>query len=68
MDNQKNAYFKCKYCSITEKMLDKKNKKQKLTKQEERRLMKKYTKSETPQESALAQALKAAMSEKNPNN
>lgn len=53
--------FKCKFCSITEKIPDKKERKQKMTKHEERRLMKKYSQPDEPEESALAQALKAAM-------
>lgn len=61
IDGKNGSYFKCKYCSITEKMADKKERKQKMTKHEEKRLLKKYTQQEEPQESALAQALKAAM-------
>ena len=37
--------------------------KQKMTKHEERRLMKKYSQPDEPEESALAQALKAAMNQ-----
>jgi len=55
--------FKCKFCSITEKIPDKKERKQKMTKHEERRLMKKYSQPDEPEESALAQALKAAMNQ-----
>lgn len=61
IDGKNGAYFKCKYCSITEKMQDKKERSKKLTKHEERKLMKKYSQKEEPEESALAQALKAAM-------
>jgi DNA topoisomerase-3 len=61
IDGKNGAYFKCKYCSITEKMASKNERKQKLSKHEERRLLKKYAQPEEPQESALAQALKAAM-------
>lgn len=61
IEGKNGAYFKCKYCSITEKIPDKKERSKKLTKHEERRLMKKYSQAEEPQESALAQALKAAM-------
>ncbi|WP_086444891.1 DNA topoisomerase III [Candidatus Enterococcus lemimoniae] len=61
IDGKNGAYFKCKYCSITEKMQDKKERNKKLTKHEERKLMKKYSQKEEPEESALAQALKAAM-------
>lgn len=42
---------------------DKKERKQKMTKHEERRLMKKYSQPDEPEESALAQALKAAMNQ-----
>lgn len=61
IDGKNGAYFKCKYCSITEKMQDKKERSKKLTKHEEQKLMKKYSQKEEPEESALAQALKAAM-------
>ncbi|GGC87350.1 DNA topoisomerase III [Enterococcus wangshanyuanii] len=61
IEGKNGAYFKCKYCSITEKMQDKKERSKKLSKHEERKLMKKYTQKEEPEESALAQALKAAM-------
>lgn len=61
IEGKNGAYFKCKYCSISEKIPDKKERNQKLSKQEERKLMKKYTKKEEPEESALAQALKAAL-------
>lgn len=61
IDGKNGSYFKCKYCSITEKMQDKKERSKKITKHEERKLMKKYSQKEEPEESALAQALKAAM-------
>lgn len=61
IDGKNGAYFKCKYCSISEKMQDKKERNKKLSKQEERKLMKKYAQKEQPEESALAQALKAAL-------
>lgn len=64
IDGKNGAFFKCKYCGISEKMLDKKEQKKKMTKHEERRLVKKYSQEEEPVESALAQALKAAMKEK----
>ena len=41
----------------------KKNENKKMTKHEERRLMKKYSQPDEPEESALAQALKAAMNQ-----
>lgn len=55
------AYFKCKYCSITEKMMDKKDRHKKITKHEEKRLLKQYSQASEPEESPLALALKAAM-------
>ncbi|MHC5229636.1 DNA topoisomerase III [Enterococcus sp. LJL99] len=61
IEGKNGAYFKCKFCSITEKMHDKKERSKKLSKHEERKLMKKYAQKEEPAESALAQALKAAM-------
>lgn len=61
IEGKNGAYFKCKFCSITEKMQDKKERSKKLSKHEERKLMKKYAQKEEPAESALAQALKAAM-------
>ncbi|MHC5269622.1 DNA topoisomerase 3 [Enterococcus sp. LJL98] len=64
IDGKNGAFFKCKYCGISEKMLDNKERKKKMTKHEERRLVKKYSQEEEPAESALAQALKAAMKEK----
>ncbi|MGK0552391.1 DNA topoisomerase III [Enterococcus faecalis] len=63
VDGKNGQYFKCRYCSISEKIPDKKERKQKLNKHEERRLLKKYSQPEEPQESALAQALKAAMNQ-----
>lgn len=64
IDGKNGSFFKCKYCGISEKMLDNKERKKKMTKHEERRLVKKYSQEEEPQESPLAAALKAAM-EKN---
>lgn len=61
IDGKNGSYFKCKYCSITEKMQDKKERSKKMTKQEERKLLNRYAKKEEPEESALAQALKEAM-------
>lgn len=62
IEGKNGSYFRCKYDGTTEKMLDKKERSKKISKQEERRLLKKYTQEE-PQESPLAAALKAAMSE-----
>ena len=42
-------------------MQGKKEQKKKMTKHEERRLMKKYSQADEPEESPLAAALKAAM-------
>ncbi|MHC5375443.1 DNA topoisomerase 3 [Enterococcus sp. LJL120] len=64
IEGKNGAFFRCKYDGTTEKMLDKKERNKKMTKHEERRLVKKYAQAEEPQESPLAAALKAAM-EKN---
>ncbi|CAM3998506.1 DNA topoisomerase 3 [Catellicoccus marimammalium] len=56
VEGEKGAYFKCQSCSLTEKIPDKKAKKQKMTKQEERRLMKKYSE-KAPAENPFASAL-----------
>ena len=64
IDGKNGSYFKCKFCSITEKMQDKKERNKKISKHEERKLIKKYAQKDEPEESPLAQALKAAM-EKN---
>ncbi|MBV7391607.1 DNA topoisomerase III [Enterococcus sp. ALS3] len=61
IDGKNGAYFRCKYDGTTEKMLDKKARSKKMTKHEERRLLNKVNQEAEPQESALAQALKAAM-------
>lgn len=61
VEGKNGKYFRCKYDGITEKMtVGKKNKK--MTKHEERRLLKKINQDNEPQESSLALALKAAMS------
>lgn len=62
IDGKNGAFFKCKFCGITEKIPDKQERKKKLSKQEERRLLKKYSQEEEL-ESPLAAALKAAMKE-----
>lgn len=64
IDGKNGSYFRCKYDGTTEKMQTKQDRKKKMTKHEERRLMKKYSQAEEPEESPLAAALKAAM-EKN---
>ncbi|MGX7174376.1 DNA topoisomerase 3 [Enterococcus ratti] len=61
IEGKSGAYFRCKYDGTTEKMLDKNAQKKKMTKHEERRLLKKYSQAEEPEESPLAAALKAAM-------
>lgn len=61
IEGKNGAYFKCNNCSISEKIEDKKQRSKKMTKHEERRLMKKYTQKEEPEESPLAAALRAAM-------
>lgn len=63
IDGKNGSYFRCKYDGTTEKMLDKKERSKKMTKHEERRLLKKINDQEEPQESPLAAALKAAMKE-----
>lgn len=61
IEGKNGKYFRCKYDGTTEKMtVGKKNKK--MTKHEERRLLKKINQDNEPQESSLALALKAAMS------
>ena len=61
IEGKNGKYFRCKYDGTTEKMtVGKKNKK--MTKHEERRLLKKINQNNEPQESSLALALKAAMS------
>lgn len=60
VEGKNGKYFRCKYDGTTEKMtVGKKNKK--MTKHEERRLLKKINQDNEPQESPLALALKAAM-------
>lgn len=61
VEGKNGKYFRCKYDGTTEKItVGKKNKK--MTKHEERRLLKKINQDNEPQESSLALALKAAMS------
>ena len=61
VEGKNGKYFRCKYDGTTEKMTVKKKNK-KMTKHEERRLLKKINQDNEPQESSLALALKAAMS------
>jgi len=55
------AFFRCKYDGTTEKMLGTKERKKKMTKHEERKLVKKYSQADEEVESPLAAALKAAL-------
>ncbi|MEQ3474425.1 DNA topoisomerase III [Enterococcus cecorum] len=57
------TYYRCKYDGTTEKMQTKAERKQKMTKHEEKRLLKKYSQENTEMESPLALALKAMMAE-----
>lgn len=62
IEGQKGNFFKCPTCSITEKIADRQTKNKKMTKREEKQLLNKYSQKDSG-ESALAAALKAAMSE-----
>lgn len=64
MDGKTGQYFKCPNCQLTEKMEGKAGRKKKMTKREEKRLLKKYSEKETL-ESPLAAALKAALPQDN---
>lgn len=61
LSGKNGEFFRCKYCVITEKVVTKQNRKKKMTKHEEKRLLKKYSQPQEPEESPLAAALKAAM-------
>lgn len=61
IDGKTGAYFRCKYDGTTEKMLAKNERSKKITKHEERRLLKQYSQEAEEVESPLAAALKAAM-------
>ena len=62
-EGKNGQFFKCKYCVITEKVASGKERKKKMTKHEEKKLLKKYSQNQQaePEESPLALALKAAM-------
>ncbi|WEG72951.1 DNA topoisomerase 3 [Vagococcus intermedius] len=62
-EGKNGQFFKCKTCVITEKIESGKGRKKKMTKHEEKKLLKKYSQSQAsePEESPLALALKAAM-------
>ncbi|SJZ41821.1 DNA topoisomerase-3 [Pilibacter termitis] len=61
IEGSNGAYFRCKYDGTTEKMLDKSERKKKMSKHEERKLLKKINQESEPEESPLALALKKAM-------
>ena len=63
IEGKNGAYYRCKYDGTTEKMQTKAERKQKMTKHEETRLLKKYSQENTEMESTLALALKAMMAE-----
>lgn len=63
IEGKNGAYYRCKYDGTTEKMQNKAERKQKMTKHEEKRLLKKYSQENTEMESPLALALKAMMDE-----
>lgn len=60
LENKNGSYFKCSGCQYTEKLEKGKKGKKKMSKHEERKLVKKYNQAEE-MESPLALALKAAM-------
>lgn len=62
LENKNGSYFKCGGCQYTEKMQSGSKGKKKISKHEERKLIKKYNQAEE-MESPLAAALKAAMKE-----
>ncbi|MCH4170146.1 MAG: DNA topoisomerase 3 [Lactobacillus sp.] len=64
IDGKNGSYFRCKYDGTTEKMMDRKERHKKVSKQEARRLMQKVNQDDEPMESPLAAALKAAMKDK----
>ncbi|PIO83920.1 DNA topoisomerase III [Loigolactobacillus backii] len=63
LTGEKGDYFKCTNCNLTQKVTDIKKHK-KMSKHEETQLLKKVNADDEPQESPLAQALKAAMARK----
>lgn len=60
-EGKNGEFFKCKFCVITEKIPTGQERKKKMTKHEEKRLLKQYSQESEPEESPLALALKAAM-------
>ncbi|HJF19018.1 MAG TPA: DNA topoisomerase III [Enterococcus columbae] len=65
IEGKNGAYYRCKYDGTTEKLQTKAQRKQKMTKHEEKRLLKKYSQENTEMESPLALALKAMLNEEN---
>ena len=63
IEGKNGTYYRCKYDGTTEKIQTKAERKQKMTKHEEKRLLKKYSQENTEMESPLALALKAMMAE-----
>lgn len=63
VEGKNGTYFRCKYDGTTEKPNDRKKKNKKMTKHEEKRLMKKINQDEEPAESPLAAALRKAMAD-----
>ncbi len=61
IEGQGGAYFRCLNDGTTEKMLDKKDRKKKISKHEERSLIQKVNQEDEPAESPLAAALRKAM-------
>ena len=59
IEGKNGTYYRCKYDGTTEKMQTKAERKQKMTKHEEKRLLKKYSQENTEMESPLALALKS---------
>lgn len=58
IDGKNGTFFRCKYDGTTEKMMDKKARKKKMSKHETKQLMKKINQDDEPVESPLAAALK----------
>lgn len=63
-DGKNGQFFRCKFCAITEKVESNQQRKKKISKHEEKKLLKQYSQPSEPEESPLALALKAAMAEK----
>ncbi|SPC38661.1 DNA topoisomerase 3 [Latilactobacillus fuchuensis] len=61
VEGKNGAFFRCLTCGTTEKMMDKKDRKKKISKHEEQRLLKQVNQEDEPAESPLAAALRKAM-------